>query len=35
MSNDENDSKIETHQDLDDSDVFTKDKRVNIDIKSI
>ncbi len=35
MSNDDDDSKIETHQNFNDSNVFTKDKRVNIDIKTI
>ncbi len=35
MSDDDDDSKIEIHQNFNDSDVFTKDKRVNISIKTI
>jgi len=35
MSDDDDDSKIEIHQNFNDSDVFTKDKRVNISIETI
>ncbi len=35
MNNDDDDSKVETHQNFDDSNMFTKDKRVSIDIKTI
>ncbi len=35
MSGDDNDSKIETHYNFDDSNMFTKDKRVSVDIKTI
>jgi len=35
MSDDDDDSEIETHQNFNDSDVFTRDKRVSIDIKTI
>ncbi len=35
MSNDDDDSKIETYQNFNDSNVFTKNKRVNVDIKII
>ncbi len=35
MNDDDDDSKIEIHQNFNDSDVFTKDKRVNVDIKTI
>ena len=35
MSDDDNDSEIETHQNFNNSNVFTRDKRVNIDIKTI
>ncbi len=35
MNDDDNDSEIETHQNFNDSNVFIKDKRVNVDIKII
>jgi len=35
MNDDDDDSEIEIHQNFNDSNVFTKDKRVNIDIKII
>ena len=35
MSGDDDDSKVETHQNFDDSNVFTRDKRVSIDIETI
>ncbi len=35
MSDDDDDSKVKTHQTFDDSDVFTRDKRVNVDIETI
>jgi len=35
MSGDDDSSKVETHQNFDDSNVFTKDKRVSINVKSI
>ena len=35
MSDDDDNIEIETHQNFDDSNVFTKDKRVSVDIKSI
>ena len=35
MNDDDDDSKIKTHQNFNDSNVFIKDKRVNVDIKII
>ena len=35
MSDDDDDSEIKTHQNFDDSNVFTRDKRVSVDIKTI
>jgi hypothetical protein len=35
MGDDDDGSEVETHQNFDDSDVFTKDKRVSIDIETI
>ena len=35
MSDDDDDSEVETHQNFNDSDVFTRDKRVNVDIETI
>ncbi len=35
MNDDGDGSKVETHQNFDDSNVFTKDKRVSIDIETI
>ena len=35
MNDDDDDSKIEIYQNFNDSDVFTKDKRVNVDIETI
>ncbi len=35
MSGDDDSSKVETHQNFNDSNVFTKDKRVSINVKSI
>jgi len=35
MNDDDDDSEIEIHQNFNDSNVFTKDKRVNIDIEII
>ncbi len=35
MNDDDDSSKVETHQNFDDSDVFTRDKRVSVDIETI
>jgi len=35
MNDDDDDSEVETHQNFNDSDVFTRDKRVNVDIETI
>jgi len=35
MSDDDDDSEVETHQNFSDSDVFTRDKRVDVDIETI
>jgi hypothetical protein len=35
MSDDDDGSEVETHQNFDDSNVFTRDKRVNVDIEII
>jgi len=35
MNDDDNDSKVETHQNFDDSNMFTKDKRVSVSIETI
>ncbi len=35
MNDDDDDSEVETHQNFNDSDVFTRDKRVSIDIETI
>jgi len=35
MNDDDDDSKVETHQNFDDSNMFTKDKRVSVSIETI
>ncbi len=35
MNDDDDDSKIEIHQNFDDNNVFIKDKKVSIDIETI
>ena len=35
MSDDDDSSKVETHQNFNDSNMFTRDKRVSIDIETI
>ncbi len=35
MNNDDDNSKVETHQNFNDSNMFTRDKRVSIDIETI
>ncbi len=35
MGGDGDDSEVETHQNFDDSDVFTRDKRVSVGIETI
>ncbi len=35
MGGDGDDSEVETHQNFDDSNVFTRDKRVSVDIETI